>query len=162
MNGLPEDQRDDDEDNSRSSSASRSPSSAEERPSSPEERPDSPQVQVAVDAGHQLMPVVRPYDHQGAAGAAAPLLLRHASVSSLDESSQKYKSSVSTFSDAGLTPDCPLVRFKAQLTFSRTRPKFGKIFVVMALFHCDGHAFLHSAHAFLHSTGGTFVKRVIK
>jgi hypothetical protein len=28
-------------------------------------------------------------------------LLRHASISSLDESSQKYKSSVSTFSDGG-------------------------------------------------------------
>ena len=28
---------------------------------------------------------------------------------------------------------------RAQLTFSRTRPKFGKIFVVMALMHC-GHS----------------------
>ena len=46
----------------------------------------------------------------------------------------------------------------AQLTFSRTRPKFGKIFVVIvlmahglwALLHC-GHAFLRSGHAFLRS-----------
>lgn len=108
MDGLPEDQRDDDED-SRSSSAS--PSSPEERPSSPEERPESPPNQVAGAVAPQHLPVVRPYDVQGA--GAAPLLLRHASVSSLDESSQKYKSSVSTFSDAGWFRDhCPiLIRF---------------------------------------------------
>jgi hypothetical protein len=96
MDGLPEDQRDDDNE-SRSSSSQSSP---EERPSSPEERPDSPQHPAGAAAlPPERAPVRAAFDQLGA--VAAPLLLRHASVSSLDESSQKYKSSVSTFSDAG-------------------------------------------------------------
>ena len=98
MDGLPEDQRDDDNE-SRSSSSQSSP---EERPSSPEERPDSPPHHQGGAAA--LPPERAPAPRNDNLGAAvAPLLLRHASVSSLDESSQKYKSSVSTFSDTGDT-----------------------------------------------------------
>ena len=90
MDGLPEDQRDDDED-SRSSSGA---------PSTPEDRPSTPQNQPVHEGGaaaYQVVVVPAPVHHQGA--QPAPLLLRHASISSLDESSQKYKTSVSTFSD---------------------------------------------------------------
>ena len=98
MDGLPEDQRDDDDDSQSSGG-----------PSTPE--PDNnPQRHVehggggggAVAYPPELPAAPRaplPHD-QGA--HHAPLLLRHASISSLDESSQKYKSSVSTFSDGGL------------------------------------------------------------
>ena len=110
MDGLPEDQRDDDED-SRSSSGS---------PSTPEERAESPQHQQQNNHQHQEQNRHQHHQEEGAAAfplqelvlapsnpdqvvaPAAPLLLRHASISSLDESSQKYKTSVSTFSDGGL------------------------------------------------------------
>ena len=95
MDGLPEDQRDDDNE-SRSSSSQSSP---EERPSSPEERPDTPQHHEGGAAA--LLPERAPAPRNELGAVVAPLLLRHASVSSLDESSQKYKSSVSTFSDTG-------------------------------------------------------------
>ena len=91
MDGLPEDQRDDDDD-SRSSA------------STPEERPSTPQNLPAIQGGaaaYQAELLAAPVPQQGA--QPAPLLLRHASISSLDESSQKYKSSVSTFSDGGNT-----------------------------------------------------------
>jgi hypothetical protein len=102
MDGLPEDQRDDDED-SRSSSGS---------PSTPEERAEGPQHQHQQQNRHQHhqeegaaafpLQVLAPSNPDHVAAPAAPLLLRHASISSLDESSQKYKTSVSTFSDGGL------------------------------------------------------------
>jgi hypothetical protein len=111
MDGLPEDQRDDDED-SRSSSGS---------PSTPEERAESPQHphqqqnnhhqqqnrhQHHQEEGAAAFPlqelVLAPSNPDHVVAPAAPLLLRHASISSLDESSQKYKTSVSTFSDGGL------------------------------------------------------------
>jgi hypothetical protein len=102
MDGLPEDQRDDDED-SRSSSGS---------PSTPEERAEGPQHQQQnrhqhhQEEGAAAFPlqelVLAPSNPDHVVAPAAPLLLRHASISSLDESSQKYKTSVSTFSDGGL------------------------------------------------------------
>jgi len=99
MDGLPEDQRDDDDDSQSSGG-----------PSTPE--PDNNQRHgehggagggggaVAYPPELPAAPRVPLPHEQGA--HHAPLLLRHASISSLDESSQKYKSSVSTFSDGGL------------------------------------------------------------
>ena len=100
MDGLPEDQRDDDDDSQSSGG-----------PSTPE--PDNNQRHGehggaggggggAVAYPQELPAAPRvPLPHEQGAHHA-PLLLRHASISSLDESSQKYKSSVSTFSDGGL------------------------------------------------------------
>jgi hypothetical protein len=98
MDGLPEDQRDDDDD----SQSSGGPSTPE-----PENNPQRHGEHGGGGGGANAYPpelpaAPRPPLPHDQGAHHAPLLLRHASISSLDESSQKYKSSVSTFSDGGL------------------------------------------------------------